>query len=796
MKPWLAVAPKARRRLLAAGACLLLGAFVVARAILVPFTYDEAASYLRYISRDVLSVFSFEVATNHFLNTFLTKLVSIAAGDSELALRVPSLIGYGAYLCFSILILRDIAHRPIAIAGFVLLNLNPYLLDYFALSRGYGLSLGLLMGAVFHLLRFVAGRRTGETSGAELSRALAFGCGAVLAGFSLLDAYLGLIAVAFLAVATVGWGRSRPSPSVIPGTGERWSLSWSSLSLPVVAAIFTFLVLSQDARLSAELYEPVAVSIAGLTEPEAREVKVSGIDLRRRPHEMPRAADGSVWRLDPPSAVQGLRIELPAGVAEKIDGTGAFIETVIGNRPFLQRRGNDDLWTNRDAGGTMVFDSGPALSLAKSRMAQHAPVINWRGDGKHLAVVARSTAVVLGLLAGLALALWVVGWILTHGRLVAGGDWRVLMIGTLWLAALAGTPVYLLRRSEELYFGGTRGLIEDTIYSLIENSFYGRTYFGDQTTAVFAVAAGSVVVFAVVVFLSYRRRAAGPVVPAACVLGIIVVTSAAVVAQHRVFDAPFLLSRTALFYIPLFMLFAVFACDAMARLGRAGRTMATALIVVAAALSAGHFAMTANVSYTWDWKKDAATKAMVDDLTWIINAERPPGSRIILGVEPTYSAAAAFYSQKVRTVTIEMDTLPTPRTVDFFYVDERNVGLMQVVKRYPVANSVLARPPGALAGASGRVFQRPVDLRQKRRLEVLVRIGRERTGVERRAIPGAVDINLQSAPVEIQAGEAERHEEASAARCVFPLDHGELDGSLGRIDNQPIEGAYLSARRR
>jgi uncharacterized membrane protein len=226
LKAWLAVAPKARRRLLTAGACLLLGVFVVARAILVPFTYDEAASYLRYISRDFLSVFSFEVATNHFLNTFLTKLVSMVGGDSELVLRVPSLIGYGAYLFFSILILRDIPHRPIAIAGFVLLNLNPYLLDYFALSRGYGLSLALLMGAVWCLLRFVTRRQAGEAGGQELSCTLAFGCGAVLAGFSLLDAYLGLVAVALLVAVMSRRGRSRPSPAAMPAAGERRSRGW------------------------------------------------------------------------------------------------------------------------------------------------------------------------------------------------------------------------------------------------------------------------------------------------------------------------------------------------------------------------------------------------------------------------------------------------------------------------------------------------------------------------------------------------------------------------------------------
>jgi hypothetical protein len=673
-------------RLLTAGACLLLGAFVAARAVLVPLTYDEAASYLRYISRDFLSVFSFEVATNHFLNTLLTKLVSIAGGDSEVVLRLPSLAGYAAYVYFSIQIVGQIPQRAIAIAGFVLLNVNPYLLDYFALSRGYGISLGLLMGAVCYLLRFAARRQAGDAGTGDLSRALALGCGAVLAGFSLLDAWLGLVVVAVVIVVV---RRANP-PASHPANGG-WLPGWLTVALPVAAAIFTFLVLSQDGRLSEQLYEPVAVSIAGLTDAEAGAVKVAGIDLRRRPHEMLRAAGGSVWRLDPPAAIQSVRIELPASVAGKVEGSGSFIETVIGSRPFLHRTTGDDLWTTRDTGGTVVVDSGPSLSLTRSRMAQHAPIINWRGDGRHLAIVAKATAGVLGILAGVAVALGAVGWILARVRLVDPADWRVLMTGMLWVAALAGTPLYLLRRSEELYFGGTRGFVEDTFYSLIENSFYGRTYFAAQTTVVFAAIVATILMFVAVVAVSSRRRARAAV-PAACLAGILAATSAAVVAQNRVFETPFLLSRTALFYIPLFVLFGVFVWDAMARFGGTSRILATSIALGAAALAVGHFALTANVSYTWDWKRDAGTKAMVQDLTWILETERAPGSRIILGVEPTYSAAAAFYSQRVKTMTIEMDTIPTPRAVDFYYVDDRNAGSLQVVKRYPIANSVLARP--------------------------------------------------------------------------------------------------------
>lgn len=666
-------------KLLTIAACLLIGGLVVARAVLVPLTYDEAASYLRYISQDFLAIFNFEVATNHFLNTLPTKLVSIIAGDSELALRLPSLAGYGLYLSFSVLILRSISERAVAIAGFVLLNLNPYLLDYFALSRGYGLSLGCLMGALFFFLRFAGARVSGESGRTDAARALMFGCAAVLAGFSLLDAYLGI----FVVMIVMAWTFRAHGH---PGAEES---RFAGLFLFTTAALFTFLVLSQDHRLTERLYEPVTIGFAGLDQSELDAIKVSRINLRQRPEAVARLAGGSVWRVDA-VATRGLRVEMPATAAAKVRDDRALVETIAGSRPFVQR-GEGDVWSLRDTGDTVVFENGPALSLQRSRMGLYQPVINWRGDSRHLGWVAAYAAAAMALLGGLAMLLTAAGWAAGRLRVLTAAEWRPMMFGLLWVAALAGPPLYLLRRNEELYFGGTRGFVEDTIYSLIESSFYGRMYFTSQAEFVFGAIVVTIAVFGLVAYLGWRRQTVWHL-PAAWLLGVLVVASAAVIVQNWLLDTPFLIGRTALFYIPGFVLFASFLGDAASRLGKAARTLTVCLSIAAAALAAAHTAATANVSHTWDWRKDAGTRAMIDDLAWLINEERTAGSRVVLGVEPKYSAAAAFYAQRCRSATIEMDTIPSPRAVDFFYVDERNVGSLTVIKRYPVANSVLARP--------------------------------------------------------------------------------------------------------
>lgn len=670
--------------------CVVLGAYVLARAVFVPLTYDEAASYLRYISQDLFSVFNFEVATNHFLNTLLTKLVSIIAGDSEFVLRIPSLLGYGMYLYFSVRILEWVPNRAFALAGLLLLNLNPYLLDYFALSRGYGLSLGLLMGSLFFLFRFVS--RRSDSSGvfgqpSQLSLALALACGAVLSGFSVLDAYLGILGVTVTAIAVMSRQRAPNADTAGP---RMLPLRRSYIWLPAVAAAFTWLVLFQDVRLSEQFYEPVTVRVVGLTPAELDATRVSRMDLHEKWADVPRDPDATAWRLDL-MPLRGLRVELPADAADKLDHNNAFIETVIGSRPFVHQKG-DDLWTRRDDGSRIIFDSRPSLAVPRSASSHYQPVINWKGDKRHLSAVAAGTGFTLAILGFLAAFLETFGWLLQRANLARAELWRPVTLNLVWLAALAGPPLYQLRRSEELYFGGTRGFVEDTFSSLVDNSFYGRTYAAAQTTFVLDAIVATILAFAVLLYVSARRRRFDPIVRPACVLVVLALASIAVIAQHAFLGTPYLLSRTALFYIPSLVLFAIVVGDALARWGRSLNWLVTAVAIAAVAVSTHHFARTANLSYTWDWKKDADTKAMVADLAFVAAAERPAGSRIVLGVDPTYSAAAAFYSQKIRTIRIEMDTIPSPRGIDFFYVDERNVGPLTVIKKYPVAGTVLARP--------------------------------------------------------------------------------------------------------
>jgi hypothetical protein len=664
---------------LAAAACLFFAAFAVVRAVRVPLTYDEAATYLKYVSRDALAPFNFAYATNHFLNSLLARLFSRILGRSDMVLRLPSLLGYGMYLSGSLLILRRLADRVVAFGGLLLLNLNPYLLDYFSLSRGYGLSLGFLMGALLFLFRFVGTLSTGTVDGRLLSLALLFAAGAVMANFAMLNVYVSVFAVGLVACVAANASRTRPSgpPDSAPAGGRRFP--W----LPVAAAGFTLLVFSQDVGLSPHLYEPVVVRLVGLGEPALAGASVIGIDIRGQETAFLRHADA--WRQARPAHLTGLRVELPVAAANGLAG----IDVVAGNRPFWSDQ-RSLLWNSREGDGTRVLESVAALSLPKSRMPAFRPIINWGGDTRYLAYLAAHTAVAMLLLGIVALLLRAAGWAAHRTGLVTRDQWRRLASSALWVVALAGGPLYLLRRDGELYFGGTDGLITDTFQSLVRNSFYGRVYSADQMTMALGGVALSVLTFVAVAAVHYRRRTIRPLLPGLCLLTIMALVALATTVQHLAWQTPYLTGRTALFYIPLYVLFATFLCGAMAELGQSGLWFARAVMALSVAFALHHFATTANVQYTWDWPRDAGTKAMIGDLEQLVARAPSAGPHPTLGVYWEFWPVAEVYAERGAGPRLDVIAEPSPRSVDFLYVhDDAQPPGMHVIRTYPVAGSVL-----------------------------------------------------------------------------------------------------------
>ncbi|MES2512774.1 MAG: hypothetical protein V4580_01465 [Bacteroidota bacterium] len=165
--------------------------YISYKAYYASFTHDESYSYTHYVHQSFMDIISYKTpyTNNHILNTVLMKYCELFFGSSEMALRLPNCLAFIIYSLFVILLCYRHC-RECVWFGYLLFTLNPYLLDFFALARGYGLSVAFLMMSVYYLSVYFTSRNYWHLIGFNLGAFLA-----VLSNFSLLNYYVAALIV-------------------------------------------------------------------------------------------------------------------------------------------------------------------------------------------------------------------------------------------------------------------------------------------------------------------------------------------------------------------------------------------------------------------------------------------------------------------------------------------------------------------------------------------------------------------------------------------------------------------------
>ncbi len=169
--------------------------YILVRAIFIGITYDEYLTIKTFVPLSIYHIINYTPAdtNNHILYTLLSKLFLFIFNDSLFVARLTSVIASLIYMYFSFKISRAFFTGLSGIICFNLLLLNPFLLDFFSIARGYGLALSFQMASIYFLLRFV---REKQIKSAVVS--LVFGGLSTLSGFSLLNYFISLLPVVFM----------------------------------------------------------------------------------------------------------------------------------------------------------------------------------------------------------------------------------------------------------------------------------------------------------------------------------------------------------------------------------------------------------------------------------------------------------------------------------------------------------------------------------------------------------------------------------------------------------------------
>ena len=170
--------------------------FIIVKAIVVQITVDEAYTLTMLTKESVWNLVSYESSytNNHILNSLLCKLSFSIFGMNQLAGRLPNILSFLLYFWFVWQFSRRFFKDDAIGLMFVAVMLgNPYMLEFFSLARGYGLSFALMMPSIYYAARYVL-----EHHYKSLPLSILFSILAVYAQFALLHFFLALNFLIFL----------------------------------------------------------------------------------------------------------------------------------------------------------------------------------------------------------------------------------------------------------------------------------------------------------------------------------------------------------------------------------------------------------------------------------------------------------------------------------------------------------------------------------------------------------------------------------------------------------------------
>jgi len=203
-------------------AALIVWGYIIARAIMVPISHDEAVTFLLYVQSGKFLPWNMVWdANNHLLNSALMWPCWKLFGMELFWLRLPNVLSFGMYAYIGFKLLAGIK-RPLVWAIAAAAWLSPALLvEFFAQMRGYGLSIALLSAAIWQCSLWIS-----HPSPTRMWWMWAWLWAALLANMSMMNTYLIMlfISAAFLVLRPSGkpygwmaWGLGGLLPFVALG---------------------------------------------------------------------------------------------------------------------------------------------------------------------------------------------------------------------------------------------------------------------------------------------------------------------------------------------------------------------------------------------------------------------------------------------------------------------------------------------------------------------------------------------------------------------------------------------------
>lgn len=166
---------------------LILLFLVTKEALVLPLTHDEGNT-IYCSTTSIWDIVSYKdpVPNNHILNTLLIKVNQFVFSENLFIARLHNVLSFLPFYIFTIAIAYKLFDSVWLRIFFIFsLVLQPFILDFFSVTRGYGLSLSFMMVSMFYFIKSIQGGTSKDLMWSVLWAAIG-----VYANFTLLNYFI------------------------------------------------------------------------------------------------------------------------------------------------------------------------------------------------------------------------------------------------------------------------------------------------------------------------------------------------------------------------------------------------------------------------------------------------------------------------------------------------------------------------------------------------------------------------------------------------------------------------------
>lgn len=275
----------------------------------------------------------------------------------------------------------------------------------------------------------------------------------------------------------------------------------------------------------------------------------------------------------------------------------------------------------------------------------------------------------------------------------------LLMLSLIFSFLLTLIPTLQMAARDELYVGGLQGLWGDTFKSLMNVSVYGNPIPNGLTQWLLILCAliFLLVLAAIITARIRNKNFTNSHLPLTYCTRIFILCILSLSISHQVLGFKYPVERTAIYFIPLFLLMLIYFQNWLISLKIKGIRVLSRSVFMMNILLVFHFMRCMNFTHFYSCTYDADTKTMMQDLKEIYSGKTLPQDSVRLGVTWLFEPSVNYYILKDNISWLKwVVRTGADDYFDYYYLTAEDSGIinkygLKALNKYSTSKATLAK---------------------------------------------------------------------------------------------------------